>query len=203
MVSTLGSVTGIAVGSGNHSTVLLAGLVIIAVESVSMGIGSYLSNQSEEEVSARKLAEEKSEITNYPIEEKEELTEMYVKDGWPKKLAVEMSEAASQNHELMLKEMALRELEVFPFRPSISLKGGFYMFGSYIIGGMLPLFSYLFLPIKQAVPVSIVLTLLGLFGLGAAATKFTKQSLIKSGLKILVIGGVALVVGLIVGILVG
>ena len=38
MVSTLGSITGIAVGSGNHSTVLLAGSVIIAVESISMGI---------------------------------------------------------------------------------------------------------------------------------------------------------------------
>ncbi|MDP9249058.1 MAG: VIT1/CCC1 transporter family protein, partial [bacterium] len=44
MVSTLGSVTGIAIGSGDHSLVLLAGVVIISVEAISMGIGSYISN---------------------------------------------------------------------------------------------------------------------------------------------------------------
>ncbi len=203
MVSTLGSVTGIAVGSGNHSTVVLAGLVIIAVESISMGIGSYLSNRSEEEVSARKLSEEKSEIKNYPQEEKEELRGMYVKDGWPEKLAREMSEAVSLNPELMLKEMAFRELQVFPSHTSVSIKGGFYMFGSYVIGGLLPLLSYLLLPIHQAIPASILLTLMGLFALGATATKFTKQPVIKSGVKMLLVGGVALAVGLVVGILMG
>lgn len=200
MVSTLGSVTGIAVGSGNHSTVVLAGLVIIAVESISMGIGSYLSNRSEEEVSDRKLAEEKSEITNYPLEEKEELRQMYVEDGWPTKLAQEMSETVSQNPSLMLKEMALRELKIFPSSDSVSIKGGFYMFGSYILGGLLPLASYLFLPINNAIPTSIVLTLIGLFGIGAFATKFTKQPVIKSGIKMLVVGGIALIVGLVVGV---
>ena len=59
MVSTLGSITGIAIGSGNHSTVLLAGIVIVSVESISMGIGSYLSNKSEEEMNERKIKEEK------------------------------------------------------------------------------------------------------------------------------------------------
>ncbi len=202
MVSTLGSVTGIAVGSGSHSTVVLAGLVIVAVESISMGIGSYLSNRSEEEVSARKLAEEKSEITNYPLEEKEELRQMYIKDGWPENLAREMSESVSQNPNLMLKEMTLRELKIFPTRESVSVKGGFYMFGSYVIGGLFPLVSYLFLPIKYAIPASIIITLIGLFGIGAFATKFTKQPLLKSGLKMLVVGGIALIVGLIVGVLV-
>ena len=70
MVSTLGAITGIAVGSQSHFTVILAGVVIISVESISMGIGSYISNLSEHGVIKRKLYEEQTEIEEFPEEEK-------------------------------------------------------------------------------------------------------------------------------------
>ncbi len=203
MVSTLGSITGIAIGSGNHYTVVLAGIVIIAVESISMGIGSYLSSRSQEELEKRKIQEETEEISSFPQEEKDELFKIYIEEGWPKNLAKEMTNTASQNQKLMLKEMAIRELNVFPSKNSTSIKGGLYMFGAYVIGGIIPLFSYFVLPIKTAVPISIGLTLIGLFVLGATTTKFTKQPFLKSGLRMLIIGGIALGVGLIAGILAG
>ena len=78
MVSTLGTITGIAVGSQDHSTVLLAGMVIISVESISMGIGSYISNLSEQDILKRKLYEEKKEIEDFPHEEKKELVDIKV-----------------------------------------------------------------------------------------------------------------------------
>lgn len=49
LVSTLGAITGIAAGAQNHSIVILSGLVIIAVEAVSMSAGSYLSSKSANE----------------------------------------------------------------------------------------------------------------------------------------------------------
>src|SRR3989338_2459035 len=112
MVSTLGSITGIAIGSNNHSTVLLAGVVIISVESISMGIGSYVSNLSHEEMNRRKIKEEQEELQNFPAEEKEELYQMYLKDGWSENLAAKMSGEASQNPELILKEMTMHELKI-------------------------------------------------------------------------------------------
>lgn len=190
MVSTLGSITGIAIGSGNHSTVLLAGIVIVSVESISMGIGSYLSNKSEEEMNERKIKEEK-----------EELYQMYLKDGWSENLAKEMSKEASKNEELFLKEMIMHELKIPKDEESISIKGGLYMFFAYIFGGLIPLFSYLILPIKTAMPISIVITLIGLFVLGMSTTKFTKQPILKSGFRVLTMGGIALIAGLIAGIL--
>jgi len=203
MVSTLGSITGIAVGSGSQSTVLLAGSVIIAVESISMGIGSYLSNKSEEEMDQRKIIEEKEEIKKFPKEEMAELCAMYIKSGWPEKLAKDMAETASQNKDILLKEMTMRELKISSDEKSVSIKGGFYMFFTYIIGGLIPLSSYLILPIKTAIPVSIATTLTGLFILGMSTTKFTKQPLLKSGLRILIMGGIALVAGLAAGLLIG
>ncbi len=203
MVSTLGSITGIAIGSGKQSTVILAGSVIIAVESISMGIGSYLSNKSEEEMDTRKIQEEIEELKNSPEEEKKELYDMYVADGWSEGLAKAMSEEASKNEKIFLKEMVLRELKIPDDQKSVSIKGGVYMFISYVIGGLIPLTSYLLLPIKTAIPLSIVITLLGLFGLGMSTTRFTKQPLLKSGMRVLIMGGIALVAGLAAGILIG
>jgi len=203
MVSTLGSIAGIAIGSGSKATVILAGTVIIAVESISMGIGSYLSNKSEEEMDQRKITEEMEELKQFPEEEKEELYNMYLKDGWSENLSKQMSEEASKNEKIFLKEMVLRELNIPGEQESVSLKGGIYMFFAYIIGGMVPLSSYLFLPIKAAVIVSVITTLIGLFVLGMSTTKFTKQPLIKSGMRILIMGGIALVAGLTAGLLIG
>lgn len=46
-VSTLGVLVGIAAGTENKSLVILSGLVIIFVESLSMAAGTFLSNKSE------------------------------------------------------------------------------------------------------------------------------------------------------------
>ena len=49
LISTLGALTGIAAGTQNREAVIVAGLVIIVVESLSMAAGSYLSSKSQRE----------------------------------------------------------------------------------------------------------------------------------------------------------
>ncbi|MFA6307715.1 MAG: VIT1/CCC1 transporter family protein [Patescibacteria group bacterium] len=201
MVSTLGTITGIAVGSQNHFVVILAGLVIISVESISMGIGVYISNLSEFYVLKRKLYEEKKEIEEFPHEEKQELLAIYLKDGWPKDLATTMSETAAKDEKLMFAEMAHHELKIDPNIKRNSWHDGLFMFLAYIVGGLVPLFAYFILPIAIAIKLSIVITLIGLFSLGASTAKYTKGSWVKMGTKVLVLGGVALLVGYFIGTL--
>lgn len=50
LVSTLGAVTGIAAGTQNSYVVILSGLVLVVVESISMSAGSYLSSKAAAEV---------------------------------------------------------------------------------------------------------------------------------------------------------
>ncbi|OGL95604.1 hypothetical protein A2348_01795 [Candidatus Uhrbacteria bacterium RIFOXYB12_FULL_58_10] len=57
-VSTLGAVTGIAAGADSTYIVIMSGLVIVAVEAVSMAAGSYLSNKSATEAEREVLREE-------------------------------------------------------------------------------------------------------------------------------------------------
>lgn len=53
-VSTLGAVTGIAMGTGDKDIVILSGLVLIFVEAVSMAAGSYLSNKASDQANSLK-----------------------------------------------------------------------------------------------------------------------------------------------------
>jgi len=50
LISTLGAVTGIAGGLGSSRSVLLAGIVLILVEALSMAAGEMISTQSEQRV---------------------------------------------------------------------------------------------------------------------------------------------------------
>ncbi|MEK7583622.1 MAG: VIT1/CCC1 transporter family protein [Patescibacteria group bacterium] len=199
MVSTVGSLTGIAAATSNPFTVILAGFVIVAVESISMGVGAYLSTKSASEVDQRKLAEERLELEKYPEAELQELVEMYIKDGWPADTARHMADVASRNKDLFLKEMAYRELGIDEDRPENAAKAGLFMFISYVIGGAIPMLPYLFLPVGTAIMTSLVVTFMGLFTLGALTTKFTKRSWWKAGLEMLGVASVAAVVGYVIG----
>jgi len=199
MVSTLGVLTGIAIGTNSYFVIILSGFVVIIVESISMGVGSYLSAKSVKEVGERKLKEEKIELKEWPEIEKRELIGMYVRDGWPRILAGKMALVASKNKSLFLKEMAHRELQIYPKKLEKPLQGGISMFFSYIIGGSIPILPYFFFPISLAIVLSIGITLLGLFILGCVTTKFTKRRWWKAGLEMFFIAGIAALVGYIVG----
>lgn len=199
MVSTLGAVTGIAAATLSHFTVVLSGLVIVSVESISMAVGSYLSSKSARALNERKLKEEKTELDKFPKEEKEELMDMYIIDGWPKKMAETMAEEASKNKDLFLQEMAYRELGIVPENLENPIKNGAIMWVSYVLGGSIPVFPYFFLPVVSAIPISIIITLIALFILGAYTGKHTKRSWWKSGLEMLGLASAAALVGYLVG----
>lgn len=200
MVSTFGAVTGIAAATQDHFTVVLAGLIVIGVESVSMGVGSYLSSKSERAVDERKLQEERQELKQFPEEEKQELIDMYRKDGWSDTLSEHMAEEAAQNKELFLKEMAYRELKVFPDKKEEPLKNGVVMGIAYIIGGAVPLVPYFALPdVRTGIFASLLITPIGLFLLGAFVTKYSKQSWLRTGFEMALLGGLAAGIGYLVG----
>jgi len=202
MVSTLGALTGIAVGSNNHFFVILSGFVIVVVEATSMGIGSYLSTKSVKEINEQKLKEEKIEIEESPEEEKKELIRMYVKDGWPLTFAKEMALSASRNKSLFLKEMIRRELFINFNNTEKPIRSGIFMFFSYIIAGSLPVLPYFFLPVSSAMIVSIAITLIGLFVLGSITTKFTKRRWWKSGFEMFILASIAVLAGYVIGVFV-
>lgn len=199
MVSTLGSITGIAVTTQDPFITLLAGLVIVGVESISMGVGSYLSSKSVQAVDKRKLMEEREEIKEFPKEEEEELVGMYVSDGWSKVLAKKMAAEAAKKPDLILTEMAYRELKIIPDGFEDPKKNGVVMLFSYIVGGAIPLAPYFLFPISFALTLSVIITLIGLFILGVYSASFSKRNWFRAGAEMFLLASLAAAVGIAVG----
>ena len=81
----------------------------------------------------------------------------------------------------------------------ISIMGGIAMFFSYFIAGFIPLLPYIFFPAIDAFWLSIAVTLLALFLLGAFSAEIFRANYFRQGLKMFLVGGMAIAIGILVG----
>lgn len=203
LVSTLGVLIGVARGTEDHGTVIIAGLVIIIVESLSMAAGSYLSSKSNRQYQEHLLSHERNEIENDIENEKKEIIEMYRARGYKDKEISMIQKRLLSDKDLLLEDMAHKELGIFPHRFENPLANAGFMGISYIVGGFIPVLPYLILSrLGTAMIVSTVVTLTALFSLGAVKGRLFKVNWFKSGLEILVIAGSATGIGFLVGSLI-
>jgi len=81
----------------------------------------------------------------------------------------------------------------------VSVKSGLVMFSSYFISGFIPLSPYIFLQNSNALAISIAfsITVLGL--LGVFSGKISGTNVFGNVLKMVVLGGIAIIVGVVVG----
>lgn len=94
-------------------------------------------------------------------------------------------------------ESYLRQAEVSPRR---SFTAAIIMFFSYLLAGFIPLFPYFILAPESAIWLSIAFSLLALFSLGIVGAKISHTNVLKSGLRMFLIGGAAIFVGGTVGV---
>jgi len=199
LISTLGALTGIAAGTGNNKAVLVAGFVIIVVESLSMAAGSYLSSKSQREYLERLLKEEEEEIARDPEGERQELWEMYRSRGYADAEIEIIVKRLMSNPKLLLEDMAHKELGISPEALEEPLGNALVMGTTYVIGGLVPVVPYLVLPMATAMPLSIGGTFVALFAFGGLKGRIVKQSWWVSGLEMLMVAGVAALAGFLIG----
>jgi VIT1/CCC1 family predicted Fe2+/Mn2+ transporter len=77
-----------------------------------------------------------------------------------------------------------------------SLKHGTLMFFSYFVAGFIPLLPYIIPSISKPLEVSAIASLIALFILGTVAGKAANISAWKIGLRMLIVGGLAIGVGI-------
>jgi VIT1/CCC1 family predicted Fe2+/Mn2+ transporter len=110
-------------------------------------------------------------------------------------IAVEaISMAAGQ----FLSERTLHEIDKKGHKDNL-LIGSLIMFSSYFLGGALPILPIFFFP-SPVIP-STLIAFSGLFALGYVKGKLIKVSPTRSAVEMLLIGGVAAIIGMIAGYL--
>lgn len=199
MVSTLGVVTGIAGATMDSFTVVLSGLVLIAVEALSMGVGEYASSRSKQEVWERKMRDEQREIREKPKEERRELEIFLQEKGLSAADVTTAADLIVRHPAWMLEEMAVHEHGGMPNASHSPVTGGVVMFIAYIIGGIVPLAPYLFFSPSRVLIPSIIATAFALFVLGAWKGRITTGRWVRSGCEMVGLSLTAAGIGYAVG----
>jgi VIT1/CCC1 family predicted Fe2+/Mn2+ transporter len=81
-----------------------------------------------------------------------------------------------------------------------SLVGGFVMFFSYLVSGLLVLVPYAAWKTADALPQSVAISLAMLFLLGAFSARLAGLPILRRGLRMMLIGGLAICLGALVAI---
>jgi VIT1/CCC1 family predicted Fe2+/Mn2+ transporter len=204
LVSNLSLVMGVAGATLAGSGVLIAGIAGLLAGSISMALGEWLSVQSSRELYENQLRTEAEEIESAPEEEAEELALIYEARGIPAQSARALASQIMTNKETALDTLAREELGIDPAELGGSAwTAAVTSFVLFALGAIIPVAPFIFTGGMPAVFISIGLSALGLFGLGAAITLFTGKPVWKSGLRMVVFGLLAAAVTFGIGRLIG
>jgi VIT1/CCC1 family predicted Fe2+/Mn2+ transporter len=204
-VTTFAVVAGVAGASLNAGVVLILGFANLIADGLSMAIGDYVSTKSEREYHAAERERELWEARNYPEGEKLELMEIYKDKGLPEKDAKVIVETLSKHEKAWVDVMMVEELGIVE-SDETPMKNAIVTFMSFAIFGLIPVLAYvlaLWIGVfkNSTFAIACVLTGITLFVLGALKVKVTGKNWARSGLEVLIIGGITATAAYIVGYL--
>lgn len=204
LVSNLSLVMGVAGATLAGKGVLIAGVAGLLAGAISMALGEWLSVQSSRELYAHQIATEAEEIQTSPEEEVEELALIYEARGFDKATAQSLAEKVLSNKDTALDTLAREELGINPDDLGGSAwEAAFTSFILFAVGAIIPVAPFIFISGMTAVYISIALSTIGLFILGAVITLFTGRTVLFSGFRMVIFGLIAAAVTFGIGRLIG
>lgn len=199
LVSTLGSVTGIAAGTGNKYVVLLAGTVYVVVEAMSMVAGSFLSSRTQKEVEKHEILAEKLRLEQKPWERSGELNSFLSQKGMSEVEKSELVRIITKHTTWMMEEIAIHKLGIPVKSGEKPFINSIYMGISYVLGGMIPILPYTFLSMPFAMPASIGFTIFATACMGVLKAKVGGTSVLKNVIEVAGISSIVTLIGYLLG----
>ncbi|GKV20830.1 hypothetical protein SLEP1_g30891 [Rubroshorea leprosula] len=183
---------GLSGANASSSIVLTAGIAEVAAGSISMGLGGYLAAKSEADHYARELKREQDEIIAVPDTEAAEVAEILAEYGIEPHEYGPVVNALRKRPQAWLDFMMKFELGLEKPDPRRALISAFTIAIAYVLGGLVPLIPYIFIPkATDAMVASVIVTLLALLIFGYAKGYFTGNKPVISAFQTALIGAIA------------
>ncbi len=204
LVSNFSLVMGVAGGTSDNGIVLLAGVAGLVAGAFSMASGEWISVRSQRELFENELRIEREELAAFPAEEREELELIYQAKGIDADEAKALVDTIMEKPDVALDTMAREELGLDPAAlggsPWVAAASSFVAFA---LGALVPIIPFLVGSGAAATVTAALLSLIGLFAVGASISVFTGRHAGRSGLRMALIGAVVAAATYGVGTLVG
>jgi vacuolar iron transporter family protein len=201
LVTNASLIAGLGGGGAAAHTVVLSGVAVLVAGAFSMGTGEYVSVTNQNELVHAEVAVERSMHARFPAAEQAELADTFRSYGADAETAARMSAAVSQDPDAALRMHTREELGVDPFELPSAILAGISSLVAFSLGALVPLLPYLIGLRELAAALGI--TAAALVGGGMVVGRITGRPVLRSGLRQLALGAVAVVVTFGVGTLIG
>lgn len=182
--------------------VLLFGLANLFADGVSMGLGSFLSVRSEQDLYKASRAKEEHEIAHNSQMEYEETVTILMQKGYEEADAIAMATLYRKNPSYWLDFMMNHELEMPDPTGDNPIYTGLATFASFLVFGIIPLLPFIFLGGATSTTLfiySIIGTFLALVLLGVLKWKVVGAGLRASLFEVVIVGSAAAAIAYFVG----
>ncbi len=201
LVTNASLIAGLGGGRVSAHTIVLTGTAALVAGAFSMGTGEYISVTNQNELVHAEVALERQMLARFPAAEQEELAGYFREYGADPETADRMAAAVSSDPGTALRVHTREELGVDPSELPSPVLAGVASLLAFSLGALVPLLPYLAgLPVLAA---TLVLTAVALTAGGMIVGRLTGRPVVRSGLRQLALGGLAIGVTFVVGSLIG
>jgi len=198
LTANFGLVAGVIGADVAPHIVIVTGVAGALADALSMGASGYLAAKSQSEVTERQVALERDEIRLMPDLEEEELALIYEAKGLAPARAKETAHAMMRDPERALETKVQEELGIQ--QPLVSPLGDGVVTGTATaFGALIPLAPFLIVEAASAMWLSLTVSMLAHFGVGAARSVFTGRGLWASGRDMFLVGFGVAAIGYVIG----
>ena len=200
LVTNASLIAGLGGGGVSPHAVILTGVAALVAGSFSMGTGEYISVTNQNELVHAEVATERTMHARFPAAEQAELVDTFIGYGADPDTAARMAAAVSRDPDTALRVHTREELGVDPFELPSALAAGVSSLIAFSAGALIPLLPYL-----VGVPVLAValgIAAVALLAGGMVVGRLTGRPMLRSGLRQLALGGMAVAVTFAVGSLI-
>ena len=203
LVSNTALVMGFAGSGSSRSVILLAGVAGLLAGSFSMAAGEYVSMSSQREMYEREISLEAQELEENPEEEHAELVLLYRAKGLGRKEAEDVADQIMADREVALDTLAREELGLDPDSLGSPWSAAASSLVAFALGALVVILPYLIGSGTAALVAAICLFGAALFGVGAGIGVLNGRSAVRSGLRQIIVGGLAAAVTYAIGSAIG
>ena len=201
LVTNASLIAGVGGGGVSAHAIVLTGVAALVAGAFSMGTGEYVSVTNQNDLVHAEVELERQMLAQFPEAEQAELADYFRQYGADADTAARMAAAVSRDPHTALRVHTREELGVDPNElPSAVLAGVASLF-AFSLGALVPLLPYL-------AGLHVLAVALGIAGVtllagGMFVGRLTGRSVLRSGLRQLLLGAVAIGVTYGVGTLIG
>ena len=196
IVSTASLIVGVAAASASMSSVLVAGTAGLVAGAMSMAAGEYVSVSSQSDTEQADLAREQAELVSQPAVEHEELTQIYIRRGVERELAMRVADQLTAKD--ALGAHAQEELGITDMTTARPIQAALTSATTFSVGAAMPLAMVVIAPPSTLIAVVVIASLAFLALLGGIGARAGGADMIKAMIRVTFWG--ALAMGLTAGI---